>query len=93
MKIWGADLEYVFKGLSSNLKTVEIISEFDDYCEGMLHTVETLLRNARVLEKLTVIIEDSGDDFVCEVSRKVLSIRPWASRKAIVELLIRESQG
>ncbi|XP_065871525.1 putative F-box/LRR-repeat protein At3g18150 isoform X1 [Euphorbia lathyris] len=67
----------VFNCSVSNLKTLKIIglSERDEKHKLVFNFVEFLLKNARVLEKIIVILADYGTSFLFEVSTKLLSFQ------------------
>ncbi|XP_065859781.1 putative F-box/LRR-repeat protein At3g18150, partial [Euphorbia lathyris] len=84
----GAD----FNCLVSHLKIVKIfgLSEHDDQLNLAFNFIEFLLKNTRALEKMVVVMENRGPDFVFQVSQKLLSFSRF-SRYSIVELLSSES--
>ncbi|XP_065854138.1 uncharacterized protein [Euphorbia lathyris] len=83
-----------FDCLVSRLKIVKIygLSDNDDLqLELALNFVEFLLKNAQVLERMVIIVEDDrGAAFMFKVSQKLLSFSR-SSRHAIVELLCSKS--
>ncbi|XP_065872606.1 uncharacterized protein [Euphorbia lathyris] len=79
----------VINCLLPHLKTVEIIglSKQDGKCKLVLKFIKFLLKKARLLEKLVLVIsKDGGTDFAFKVSQKLSSF-PRCSQHAIVELL------
>ncbi|XP_065871243.1 putative F-box/LRR-repeat protein At3g18150 [Euphorbia lathyris] len=73
----------------SHLKFVKIfgLNKRDAKSKLVINFIEFLLKNARVLEKLVLVIsKDRGTDFGYKVSQKVLNF-PRRSRYAIVDLL------
>lgn len=84
---WKSNESTGFTCLELHLKNVKIIGiyENDDKCKLVLEFIEFLLKNAKVLEKMTVILEESKTGFVFEVSQKLLSC-PRYSLCANVEL-------
>ncbi|XP_065859653.1 uncharacterized protein [Euphorbia lathyris] len=85
-KFWHSNTT-LFDCLISNLKTIEIIDfpKQDDKHKLALELVQFLLNNARVLEKMVVVLKDDRTDFPL-VSQELLSF-PRYSRYAIIELL------
>ncbi|XP_065853551.1 uncharacterized protein [Euphorbia lathyris] len=83
-----------FDCLVSHLKIVKIygLSDKDDLqLKLAFNFVEFLLKNAQVLERMVVIVEDGGGAaFMLKVSQKLLSFSR-SSRHAVVELLCSKS--
>ncbi|XP_065869541.1 uncharacterized protein [Euphorbia lathyris] len=79
----------IFNCSVSNLKTVKIIglSERDDRHKLLFEFVEFLLKNARMLNKIVVILVDCGTGFPFEVFEKLLSFRSCCFPRTTIELL------
>ncbi|XP_065869877.1 putative F-box/LRR-repeat protein At3g18150 isoform X1 [Euphorbia lathyris] len=86
----------VFDCLESHLKTIKIVGfdfpEGDARRQHMLYLVQFLLKNARVLEKMVVIVKDDGTGFPLEVSHELLSL-PRCSQNAIIEFVCSKEIG
>ncbi|XP_065866039.1 putative F-box/LRR-repeat protein At3g18150 [Euphorbia lathyris] len=86
-KFWHSNTT-VFDCLISNLKTIKIIDfpNQDDNRKLVMELVQFLLNNARVLEKMIVVLNDHRTYFPWNVSQELLSF-PRYSPYAIIELL------
>ncbi|XP_065872155.1 putative F-box/LRR-repeat protein At5g02700 [Euphorbia lathyris] len=86
----------VFDCLESHLKTIKIVGfdfpERDARCQHMLYLVQFLLKNARVLERMVVVVKDDGTGFPLEVSHELLSL-PRCSQNAIIEFVCSKEIG